>query len=215
VKGSNTRPPAVKKFSYQKTIDVYNKLGGKYLSDSLKIKLPVRGSFQKILPKKAHILDVGCGGGRDAQIFLKHGFKVTGIDASRVLINLAKKKISKSVFKKMDVLKLTFPPNSFDAIWAQAILLHLKREDIPKVLKSFYKIVKPGGYIHINVKKGKGEEYVREELSGGYERFYTYFSKKEIENLIKKQGFKIIRSKIMSDPHKRKGITWINVWGQK
>jgi len=116
----------MKKFSYKKTIDVYNKLGEKYLSDSLNIKLPIRESFQKILPKKAHILDLGCGGGRDAQIFIRNGFRVTGIDASSVLINLAKVKVPNAVFKKMDALKLNFPSNSFDAIWAQAILLHLK-----------------------------------------------------------------------------------------
>ena len=205
----------MKKFSYQKTIDVYDKLGEKYLSDSLSIKLPKRDSFQKILPSKAHILDLGCGGGRDAKIFIKNGFKVTGIDASRVLINIAKKEVPKATFKKMDLLKLKFPVNSFDAIWAQAILLHLKRKDVPNVLKSLHKMLKPGGYIHINVKKGKGEEYVKEKLSGGHERFYTYFSEKEMIGLMKKQGFKIVQSDVLPDPHKRKGITWINIWGQK
>lgn len=205
----------MKKFSYKKTIDVYDKLGEKYLSDSLKIKLPERDSFLKILPKKAHILDVGCGGGRDTKIFTQKGFFVTGIDASGVLVNIAKKKVPTAVFKKMDVLNLKFKPESFDAIWAQAILLHLKRKDVPKALKSFYKILKLGGYIHVNVKQGKGEEYVKEKLSGGHERFYTYFSEKEIIDLIKNQGFKIIHSHILPDPHGRKNITWINVRGQK
>jgi ubiquinone/menaquinone biosynthesis C-methylase UbiE len=205
----------MKKFSYQKTIDVYNKLGRKYLEDSMNIVPPERNLFSKVLLPKASILDVGCGGGRDAKFFLQKGFKVTGIDASSVLISIAKQEVPKVTFKKMDVLKLDFLADSFDAVWAQAILLHLQRKDIPKALKRFYKILKPGGYVHINVKKGKGEAFVSEKLSGGHERFYTYFSKKEIVGLMQNQGFKIVHSKIRPDPHGRKNVTWITVWGQK
>ncbi|MCC6323403.1 class I SAM-dependent methyltransferase [Candidatus Nomurabacteria bacterium] len=106
----------MQKFSYQNTIDVYNTLGKKYLADSLKIIPPQRDFFISLLPKGAHILDVGCGGGRDAKYFIKKGFKVTGIDMSSVLINIAKKEVPKASFKEMDILKLDFPINSFDAV---------------------------------------------------------------------------------------------------
>ncbi len=205
----------MKKFSYKTTIDVYNTLGKKYFSDSLKIVPHERDFFISLLPKGAHILDVGCGGGRDAKYFIKKGFKVTGVDASKVLISLAKKEVPKATFKEMDILKLAFPTNSFDAIWGQAVILHLKRKDVPKAIKNFYKVLKKDGRLYLNVKKGKGEAYVKEKLSGGHERFYTYFSKKELVDLFKKQGFKIANSKIWPDPHGRKNVTWIGVHGQK
>lgn len=203
------------KFSYQKTIDVYNTLGRKYYSDSLKVTPPERESYAKILPKGANLLEVGCGGGRDAKYFVKKGFKVTGIDASNVFIDIAKKEAPKANFSVMDILKLDFPKESFDAIWAQAVLLHLKRKDVSKALRNMYKVLKPDGYAYINVKKGKGEAYVAEKLSGGHERFYTYFSKKEVIDLMKNQGFEIIHSSLRPDPHGRKDVTWISVWGQK
>ena len=205
----------MKKFSYQKTIDVYNTLGRKYFSDSLKVIPAERESFSKLILPKAHILDAGCGGGRDAKYFVHKDFAVTGIDASKVFISIAKKEVPKATFNKMDVLKLNFPSQSFDAIWAEAVLLHLKRKDIPKALKSFYKILKPNGYLYVNVKKGKGEAQVKEKLSGGHERFYTYFSKKEIIDLLKTQGFKIIYYGIFPDPHGRSDVKWISIWGQK
>ena len=203
------------KFSYQKTIDVYNTLGRKYYSDSLKVTPPEREEFSKILSKKSSILDVGCGGGRDSKYFIKKGFNLTGIDMSHVFIDIAKEEVPTANFKVMDVLKLDFPTESFDAIWAQAVLLHLKRRDVSKALKNFNKVLKLGGYVYINVKKGKGEAYVKEKLSGGHERFYTYFSKKEVIGLMKNQGFKIIYSSLRPDPHGRKDVTWISVLGQK
>ncbi len=204
----------MKKFSYKTTIDVYNKLGIKYLNDSLKVAPPERDFFISLLPKGAHILDVGCGGGRDAKYFVKKGFKVTGIDASKVLIDIAKGEVPKAKFKKMDILKLDFPKNSFDAIWGEAVILHLKRKDVPKALRNFYNVLKLGGSIYLSVKKGKGEDYVKEKLSGGYERFYTYFNKKELIDFFKETGYKIMYSKIRPDPHGRK-FTWIGVWGKK
>lgn len=205
----------MKKFSYKTTIDVYNKLGRKYLNDSLKVVPPERDLFTSLLPKGAHILDVGCGGGRDAKFFIKKGFKVTGIDMSSVLINIAKKEVPKANFKVKDILKLDFPVNSFDAIWGEAVILHLKRKDVSKAIKNLYKVLKPGGFLYLSVKKGKGEAYVKEKLSGGHERFYTYFTKKELVDLCKKQGLKVTHSKIWSDLYKRKGLVWVSVYGQK
>ena len=170
----------MKKSLYQQTADVYNKLGRKYLIDSQKLTPVERLSFAEQFSKGAHILDAGCGGGRDAKFFLKRGFLVTGTDLSSVLIDAARKDNPKGTFICEDILKSKFPGNSFDGVWAQAILLHLKRNDVPKAIKNFYKVLKPGGLMHIRVKKGTGEKFVKEELSGWNERFYTFFSKKEM-----------------------------------
>ena len=38
--------------------------------------------FLELLPETAHILDAGCGSGRDSLFFLKCGFSVTAFDFS-------------------------------------------------------------------------------------------------------------------------------------
>ncbi len=200
---------------YKKTKEVYNILGEKYLKDSQKLTPPERLPFAKLLPKGGSILDVGCGGGRDAEFFAKRGLKVIGTDVSDVLINLAQKNVPQATFMCEDILKSKFPKNSFEGIWAHAILLHLKRNDVPKALKKFHTILKSGGMLHVRVKKGKGEEFVKEKLSAWNERFYTYFTKKEMEDMFKKEGFKVIASQITPDELHRPGVSWIMVWGQK
>ncbi len=134
---------------YQNTIKVYDKLGENYLRKIAKVIPVARIGFLKNLPKGADILDVGCAGGRDAKEFVKRGFAVTGIDLSGIFIKIAKKEVPKARFLKMNVLDLKFSKESFDAIWAQAVLLHLDRKDVPKTMKSFYTILRKGGLLDI------------------------------------------------------------------
>lgn len=47
--------------------------------------------FLSRLPPKAHILDAGCGSGRDARAFADRGYKVSAFDASAELASLASK----------------------------------------------------------------------------------------------------------------------------
>jgi ubiquinone/menaquinone biosynthesis C-methylase UbiE len=200
---------------YKQTVEVYNQLGRKYLNDSKKITPPKRLDFSNLFAKGSHILDVGCGGGRDAKFFIKKGLKVTGIDNSSVFINLARKEVPNAIFQCADLLKINFPKATFDGIWAEAVLLHLKRKDVPKALKKFYAVLKPKGIIHVEVKKGKGEKYIKEKFSGWNERFYTYFSKKEMETLLYQQGFKIFYSKILPDENKRSDVSWVTILARK
>ena len=200
---------------YKNTAEVYNILGKQYLNASKKVTPIKRSQFLKLFPKNSHVLDVGCGGGRDAKFFTQKGLKVTGVDSSAVLIKLARKEVPKANFKCLDLLEMNFPENSFEGIWAEAVILHLKRKDVPRALRKFYRILKKDGVLHITVKRGKGEAYVREKLSGWHERFYTYFTKKEIEALIRRQGFKIIYSGILPDEHKRPGVSFVAVWAKK
>ncbi|MES2223572.1 MAG: hypothetical protein V4469_01405 [Patescibacteria group bacterium] len=65
------------------------------------------------------------------------------------------------------------------------------------------------------MRKGKGEGFVKDILSGENDRFYTYFSKTEIEKLLKDLGFIITYSDILPDDAGRKGIFWIAIGGKK
>lgn len=44
------------------------------------------------LPKRARVLDIGCGPGIQAREFIKRGYHVVGIDFSEEMVRLAKKK---------------------------------------------------------------------------------------------------------------------------
>ncbi|WP_299948165.1 class I SAM-dependent methyltransferase [uncultured Ruegeria sp.] len=42
------------------------------------------------IDRQAHVIDIGCGNARDSFFFSRHGFKVTGLDASEAAIASAK-----------------------------------------------------------------------------------------------------------------------------
>ncbi|MBU3958080.1 MAG: class I SAM-dependent methyltransferase [Nanoarchaeota archaeon] len=103
-----------------------------------------------ILPnlKNKNVLDVGCGTGRCANIFVKKGAGIIGIDTSREMIEIAKRKIKNAKFKIMDARKLDFPDNCFDFVFSSLMLSHLR--DWKKSVKEIIRVAKKDGCIIIS-----------------------------------------------------------------
>ena len=83
--------------------------------------------YQELLPR-GKVLDLGCGTGRDASLFLPAGYDYTGIDLSDGMVFEAKKLFSKGKFMVMDLSNLEFDDELFDGIWSFAAYLHLPKK---------------------------------------------------------------------------------------
>ncbi len=204
-----------KKDKYKETIEVYKKLGKKYIQDVAEVIPYGFKEFVEILPRGSRVLDVGCAGGRDSKRLVQKGFKAIGIDLVDEFLEEARQHVPEARFINMDLLKLEFPENYFDAIYACAVLLHIKKKDIPSALEEFYDVLKPNGKLYIAVKEGKGIEYKEDKISGGHKRMFTYFKKDELRRLLKKAGFEMTFTRIYSDPLGRKDVKWLVVFGEK
>jgi cyclopropane fatty-acyl-phospholipid synthase-like methyltransferase len=142
------------------------------------------------IPPKSKILDAGCGFGKPVAKFLsQQEYEVTGIDISKELIKQARKNAQKAEFKIMSMYELKFPVRTFDAIVSFFAILHLEKSKISKVFKDFYKILKDDGYLLFSVNKGKEEGYFE---FFGKKVFFSAYMKKEIKEILRKTGFKII-----------------------
>ncbi len=194
---------------YEKTLDSYVKK-----MDSLE-KYDEPEKFLSYFGKVPLILDLGCGPGKDAAIFIKNEARVIGVDLSKKMIEIAKKRVKGADFKVMDITSLSFKNNYFNGIWARASLLHLKKREIPKAIKEAYRVLKKDGIIYAGVKKGTGEGFVADKRYNDVEKFYSFFSKKEIEKMLEKEGFKIIESYINRHDKKHDTNLWINVFCRK
>jgi SAM-dependent methyltransferase len=110
--------------------------------------------FLALLPPGAHILDAGCGSGRDTREFLAKGFKVTAFDGSKRLADIAKATTGQSVLHlRFD--QITFD-GEFDAVWACASLLHLPDDVIEDALDRLIFALSPGGVLFMSFKMGSG-----------------------------------------------------------
>jgi 2-polyprenyl-3-methyl-5-hydroxy-6-metoxy-1,4-benzoquinol methylase len=114
--------------------------------------------FLSLLPPGAHILDAGCGSGRDSRAFLERGHEVTALDASEAMVKLASQHIGRPVLH-MSFDQVRFREH-FDGIWACASLLHVPKLSLPKVLERLSKALKAGGVMYASFKYGE-EEVVR------------------------------------------------------
>ena len=115
------------------TIDFYDKNAKLFHKNTAKLSMSdFYDRFLKLLPKTAHILDAGCGGGRDSKYFINHEYKVTAFDASKGMVECAKKEINQPVLK-LSFQKMDFK-NLFDGIWACASLLHVPYHETRDVI---------------------------------------------------------------------------------
>lgn len=170
--------------------------------------------FLNLLPGN-RILDLGCGPGRDAKVFVEQGFQVTGVDLSLQMIEMARSRVA-AQFHVMDMENLDFPPNSFHGVWASASLLHVPKKNILRVCKALYSFLVEGGIFYLSLKKGTGEGLQADPRYGDVQKFWSFFEKEEIEEVLKQADFKLIESVISEKKSTYQGhLLWITVLCKK
>ena len=157
---------------------------------------------KKFLKKcSGKVLDLGSGSGRHLTK-IKNG-KMYLIDFSKEMLKLAEQKAKKrkipAEFIQADLTKLPFKDNFFDYAISISAIHCLKPKNHKKAISELFRVMKPESKTLIGVwnfhskrfnqKQGK-EKLIRWQEKG--KRYYYLFDKKEIHNLFKKAGFKII-----------------------
>lgn len=113
---------------------------------------------------RIHALELGCGNGRDAEEIIKHVDEYLGIDASKSMIDLAKKRDPALNVIVGDIE--TFPySEEIDVAFAFASLLHVSPDEVRKIFRRLYASLTPGGIVYISTQEGDGED-LRDEPTG-------------------------------------------------
>ncbi len=153
--------------------------------------------FLSLLPPHASILDVGCGAGVKTRYITQKGFKVTGIDFSEKMIEIARRESPDIPFEVLDMYELEKHTVKYDGVFAQASLLHIRKERIQEVVSQLRNILVPGGLLYIAVKgirEDGVQEDVKKEYDYGYEyeRFFSYYSLSELETYLTQAGMDVL-----------------------
>jgi len=120
---------------------------------------PIYDRFLPRISEGGHILDAGCGSGRDSRAFMARGYSVTAFDASPELARLASGHIGQEV-RVMRLEEIEWR-QAFDGIWACASLLHVPSPALPAVMTRLAAALKPGGIMYVSFKHGRGEREYR------------------------------------------------------
>ncbi|MDO8556064.1 MAG: class I SAM-dependent methyltransferase [Nanoarchaeota archaeon] len=165
--------------------------------------------YQEVLKdwKKGMLLDVGCGGGRDAVVFARDGFEVTAVDFSSGMLAEAEKRIKRENIKvklvQADAIHLPFADASFEYVWCCNVMSTIVgAEHRQQAFNELYRVLKPGSEAVIGVWNKLQKRFVLKpkEINlpwkAGNEivmRTYAHFFPWELKRCLRKAGFSIVK----------------------
>lgn len=135
------------------------------------------------------ILVAECQSGRDYKTLTQKGFRCLGVGFSYGLLAEAIRRVPDGLFIKQDTRALPFLPESFDGIYADAMIMVPKR-DIGALLKDYRIFLRNGGVLYLSLKLGEKNVLLLNDLGGP--RYSTMYRQNEIESLVKRSGFTIV-----------------------
>ncbi|WP_439681202.1 class I SAM-dependent methyltransferase [Embleya sp. MST-111070] len=109
----------------------------------------------KIRPGE-RVLDMGCGTGRFTVPMAERGARLSGLDISRSMLDVAERKLSErglaADLREGDMAAIPFPDASFDTVTSMLALMHIPIADRPAVFAEVRRVLRPGGRMLLGVK---------------------------------------------------------------
>jgi len=121
-----------------------------FISDSWQIKIHpqhkwILSKIKELKPES--ILEIGCGFGRNINFLIKNGIeaeKIIGVDISSKMIDKAKEYLKKGTVRLIvaDANNLPFKNKEFDLVLIHGVFMHVKPENIEKVITESLRVSK-------------------------------------------------------------------------
>ena len=175
-----------------KPLHKFNPIRIKYIRDSAVKHFKIKSSNEPL--KNLNILDIGCGGGLLSEPMNKLGASVTGIDASKTNINIAK------IHSKKNKLKINYicasPENlkmnkKFDIILNMEIIEHV--EDVNYFINKSSQFLKKNGLMYVATLNKTlksylfaiiGAEYILRWLPIGTHEWEKFVKPEDLKNIL-------------------------------
>ena len=156
----------------------------------------------KILMKRhvKNLIDIGCGNGAFLAMFHEAApaVKLSGLDLSREMAAQSKKRLPEADIVEGDAENMLFTDASFDAVSCHMSIHHHPHPE--KSLSEMYRILEKNGTVLIN--ELTGPKWLRSFMNWWFTKWPTgdhaVYSRAEMEEMLRKAGFKHIRSKLIT-----------------
>lgn len=141
-------------------------------------------SFVESLPGE-HVLDAGCGPGRDVEYFCDRGLDPVGVDAAGGMVEYAREH-RPGRYLLMDVRELAFEDRTFDGVWCPASIFFVPPDGMAAALAEFVRVLRPAGIARIGFTLGDGRTEVEK---WGTTTVEYHVSEDEARTLLESAGF--------------------------
>ena len=149
------------------------------------------------------ILDFGCGPGRDVGYFKSLGHRPVGLDGSQIFCEMAQQYSGCEIICQ-EFLKLDLPTAAFDAVFANASLFHVPRQELPRILAELHACLRPGGILFSSNPRGNGESW-----SGG--RYGNFIELEEASTCLRAARFTILSHYYRPEGAPRNQQPWLAI----
>jgi 2-polyprenyl-3-methyl-5-hydroxy-6-metoxy-1,4-benzoquinol methylase len=146
-----------------------------------------------LLPAGARVLEIGSAGGRDARAMEQAGLRVRRTDVSGSFVGLLRGQgVAADVLDPLtdDLDDPAAPGTPYDAVWANASLLHVARDDLGTVLGRLAAATRPDGLLFASLKEGDGEGWSTHGPVSA-PRFFTYWQEPPLRETVEAAGWSV------------------------
>lgn len=171
-----------------KFINPYDKIAKKWSSLRDKSKLnPYIIKFAALVKEKGLILDIGCGTGYPIDKYLSdQGFRITGIDVSEEMLQIAKnKEITNTKYIVSDFFDFK-PLQKYDGIIAYDSLFHFPKEKQKEIYPKVSTWLNDGGILMFT--HGKVDTEICSKMFGE-EFYYSSIAIEQLKEIMQKCNF--------------------------
>lgn len=152
------------------TLAAYERGARQYAEHTATAPAPEVDALLARVPAGAHVLELGSGPGRDAAALEAAGLWVDRTDGARAFVE--SQRAAGHAARVLDMRADDFG-GPYDAVFANAVLLHVPRADLPGVLATARRACRPGGVLVASFKKGAGDAWTQVKLDDP--RHFTYW----------------------------------------
>lgn len=187
------------------TIPFYDENGQEFYERTVNIDLNhLYDTLADFIPVNAHILDAGCGSGRDSKAFLERGYTVSAFDGSQTMVDIARQ------YTGLDVQHMTFNQihgiAKYNAVWANASLLHIPRRELWRIFSKVIRSLKRNGIFYVSFKVGEGEKIVQDG------RHFTYFNEARLRDYVAQFPELLVEEIIITPDQRPNRPDWLNAY---
>lgn len=161
-----------------------------------------------LVPAEAHVLELGSGPGRDALALEAAGCSVDRTDGARAFVDRLRSEGHDA--RVLDIRDDDWG-GPYDAVFANAVLLHVRRDDLGPVLERALAAVRPGGVLAATVKHGEGAGWSDRKLADA--RHFTYWTPEALAAAVAGAGWAevVVRETTRPDAAER----WLTVTARR
>jgi SAM-dependent methyltransferase len=173
------------------TLRAYEQRADRYFDASAPaVSAEVAGLLDAVVARLrpgSHVLEVGTGPGREAAYLEERGLHVDRTDATAAFVERLRANGHDARLLDVRDGNLGGP---YDAVLANAVLLHLDRAQARLAVEACRQAVRPGGLFALTLKDGDGESWSDAKL--GAPRWFVYWREEALRAQLSDAGWRVL-----------------------